>query len=113
MQNDRRVQHYKAKIERLLREVDQLKSLPLFVSHFDLNQLNILVDEKYQVTGIIDWEYSRNLLFGMRFSRIHTLAGEISDGEFNMPETFELLGEGILGRGFPWARTERLRISRA
>ncbi|EPE36496.1 hypothetical protein GLAREA_08659 [Glarea lozoyensis ATCC 20868] len=72
-----------------LRKLDTLKVLPLFVSHFSLSQLNILVDENHQVSGIVDWELSQPLPFGMGFARIHTLAGEYRDGEFEMPEKFE------------------------
>ncbi|KAF7510397.1 hypothetical protein GJ744_006676 [Endocarpon pusillum] len=62
---------------------------PLFISHFDLNQVNILIDENYQVSGIVDWELSSLLPFAMGLSRIHTLAGEISELEFYTADEFE------------------------
>ncbi|KAI1380576.1 hypothetical protein F4677DRAFT_403940 [Hypoxylon crocopeplum] len=36
--------------------LEQLKKLPLWVTHYDLNDLNVLVDENCQVSGLIDWE---------------------------------------------------------
>lgn len=73
----------------LLSKLDQLKMLPLFVSHFDLNNVNIMVDDDCEVSGIIDWELSTPLPFGMGFSRISTLAGEFCDKKFRMPLEFE------------------------
>jgi hypothetical protein len=73
----------------LLGKLDRLRVLPLFIAHFDLNEMNILVNENCEVSGIIDWELSSPLPFGMSFSRIHTLAGEYSEGEFYMPDEFE------------------------
>ena len=73
----------------LLGKLDRLKMLPLFVSHFDLNDVNIMVDDDCEVTGLIDWELSSPLPFGMGFSRIHTLAGEFSEQQFYMPPDFE------------------------
>ncbi|KAL8782678.1 MAG: hypothetical protein Q9213_005186 [Squamulea squamosa] len=73
----------------LIHKLDRLKSLPLFISHFDLNDVNIMVHDNCEVSGIVDWELSRPLPFGMGFCRIHTLAGEFSDQRFYMPPHFE------------------------
>ncbi|KAL9096101.1 MAG: hypothetical protein Q9165_001624 [Trypethelium subeluteriae] len=70
-------------------KLDQLKNLPLFITHFDLNDVNILVDNDCKVSGIVDWELSTPLPFGMGFCRIHTLAGEFSEQKFHMPPEFE------------------------
>ncbi len=75
--------------------LDQLKRLPLFISHFDLNEVNILIDENYQVSGIVDWELSSPLPFGMGLSRIHTLAGEFFERKFHMPDDFEEAERGL------------------
>lgn len=83
------VQPFKDIARELLGELDRLKRLPLFISHYDLNEVNIMVDKNCEVSGIIDWECSSVLPFGMGFGRIHTLAGEFSEGEFHMPERFE------------------------
>jgi hypothetical protein len=79
----------------LLGKLDQLKILPQFVAHFDLNDVNIMVDDNCDVTGIIDWELSTPLPFGMGFCRIHTLAGEYSDRKFYMPPEFEEAERGF------------------
>jgi len=68
---------------------DQLKILPLFISHADLNHVNILVQEDGEVSGIVDWELSSDLPFGMGCCRIHDLVGRFTGGEFRMPEGFE------------------------
>ncbi|KAL8944295.1 MAG: hypothetical protein Q9211_000635 [Gyalolechia sp. 1 TL-2023] len=73
----------------LLANLDQLKNLPLFISHFDLNDVNIMVDDSCEVSGLVDWELSTPLPFGMGLSRIHTLAGEYSEQKFYMPPEFE------------------------
>ncbi|KAL8750640.1 MAG: hypothetical protein Q9184_006354, partial [Pyrenodesmia sp. 2 TL-2023] len=73
----------------LLEKLDRLSLQPLFVSHFDLNDVNIMVDPDCEVTGIVDWELSTPLPFGMGFCRIHTLAGEYAEQKFYMPPHFE------------------------
>ncbi|KAF1962797.1 hypothetical protein CC80DRAFT_487265 [Byssothecium circinans] len=79
----------------LFSKLDRLKILPLFVSHFDLNDVNIMVDDNCEVSGIVDWELSTPLPFGMGFCRIHTLAGEFSEKKFHMPPQFEDAEKGF------------------
>ncbi|KAG9198147.1 hypothetical protein G6514_010473 [Epicoccum nigrum] len=79
----------------LLDKLEPLAFLPPFISHFDLNEVNILIGENCEVTGIIDWELSACLPFGMGFSRIHTLAGEYSAGKFHVPPEFEDADRGF------------------
>ncbi|WEW54614.1 hypothetical protein PRK78_000034 [Emydomyces testavorans] len=78
---------YKDVARDLLGKLEQLKRLPLFISHYDLNEVNILVRDG-EVSGLVDWEFSSPLPFGVGFGRIHTLAGEFSQGEFYMPDDF-------------------------
>ena len=80
------VQPFREVAKEFLGKLDQLKRLPLFISHFDLNAVDILIDQNYQVSGIVDWELSSLLPFGMGLSRIHTLAGEFSERKFHMPD---------------------------
>jgi hypothetical protein len=75
--------------QNLLDKLDQLASLPLFISHFDLNAVNIMINDDCEVSGIVDWELSACLPFGMGLSRIHTLAGEFSERKFYMPPEFD------------------------
>ncbi|KAI0433368.1 hypothetical protein F5Y09DRAFT_329066 [Xylaria sp. FL1042] len=72
---------YRHRFEGFLDKLEQLKKLPLWVAHYDLNDLNILIDEDCHVTGLIDRELSSPLPFGVGFGRIHTLAGEYTGGE--------------------------------
>jgi hypothetical protein len=73
----------------LMNDLNQLVALPLFISHFDLNEVNIMLSEECEVSGIIDWELSACLPFGVGFGRIHTLAGEFSEKQFYMSSEFE------------------------
>ncbi|RDL40083.1 uncharacterized protein BP5553_00062 [Venustampulla echinocandica] len=86
--DDGQILPFKDMITDLLGKLDQLKTLPLFMSHFDLNELNVMLDENCEVSGMVDWEFSKPLPFGMGFDRIHTLAGEFSEKKFHMPDEF-------------------------
>lgn len=54
-----------------------------------------MVDDDCEVTGLIDWELSKLLPFGMNLSRIYTLAGEYSEQKFHMPPEFEDAEKGL------------------
>ena len=79
----------------LLSKLVQVKMLPLFVSHFDLNDVNIIIDDECEVSGIVDWDLSTPLPFGMGFNRIHTLAGEFFEKKLYMPPEFEEAERGF------------------
>lgn len=81
---------YRHDFQGFLDKLEQLKELPLWVAHYDLNDLSILIDEDCHVTGLIDWELSSPRPFGVGFGRIHTFAGENTGGEFWMPDEFEV-----------------------
>ncbi|KAI1273436.1 hypothetical protein F5Y07DRAFT_376415 [Xylaria sp. FL0933] len=86
---------YKNTAQGFLNSLEELVKLPLWVAHYDLNDVNVLIDENFAVTALIDWELSSPLPFGVGFGRIHTLAGEYSDGEFWMPDEFEVAERGF------------------
>lgn len=86
--SDVRVDPFRKQILEFIVKVETLKSLPLFIAHADLNKLNILLNERFEISGIVDWEGAAHLPFGMGFQRIHSLAGNFIDGNFHMPETF-------------------------
>ncbi|KAI1350296.1 hypothetical protein F5Y01DRAFT_286444 [Xylaria sp. FL0043] len=86
---------YKNTAQGFLYSLEELAKLPLWVAHYDLNDVNVLIDENFAVTAMIDWELSSPLPFGVDFGRIHTLAGEYSDGEFWMPDEFEVAERGF------------------
>ncbi|KAK4098388.1 hypothetical protein N658DRAFT_518019 [Parathielavia hyrcaniae] len=82
---------YRALLQGLLDRVDEFGRLPPWVTHYDVNDVNVLIDDgDCSVTGVIDWELSAPKPFGVRFGLIHTLAGEFTGGEFRMPDEFEL-----------------------
>ncbi|KAI8631030.1 hypothetical protein F5Y19DRAFT_427380 [Xylariaceae sp. FL1651] len=80
---------YRTTIEGFAKKLNELAQLPLWVAHYDLNEVNVLINEECEVTALIDWELSTPLPFGAGFGRIHTIAGEFTEGEFWMPEEFE------------------------
>jgi hypothetical protein len=86
---DDQIRSFHGIAQNLLDKLDRLVSLPLFISHFDLNEVNIMISEECEVSGLIDWETSACLPFGMGLSRIYTLAGEYSSGKFHMAPEFE------------------------
>lgn len=86
---------FRKHVEILVRDIDKLKKLPLFISHFDLNKTNFLVGEDDEVTGIIDWELASDLPFGVGFHRFHDMAGYISRRRFVMPANFEETERGF------------------
>ncbi|KAJ6152097.1 hypothetical protein N7497_006416 [Penicillium chrysogenum] len=83
------VKPYQHQLQSFVDKLEQLKELPLWVAHYDLNEVDVLIDEDCNVTGLVDWELSTPLPFGICFGRIHTYAGAYSGGEFCIPEEFE------------------------
>lgn len=81
---------YRPLLQGLLEKLNDIGKLPLWVSHYDLNDVNVLIDESCDVTGLIDWELSAPKPFAVGLGRIHTLAGEYTGGEFWMPDEFEV-----------------------
>ncbi|KAJ5715830.1 uncharacterized protein N7483_013011 [Penicillium malachiteum] len=73
----------------LSRNLERLEELPLWITHYDDNKVNVLIDEEFNITGLIDWDLSTPLPFGVNFGRIHTYAGEYTGGEFWVPDEFE------------------------
>lgn len=57
--------------------------------------MNVLIDEDCEVTGLIDWELSTPLPFGVGLGRIHTIAGEYTKGKFWVPPEFEEAERGF------------------
>lgn len=80
---------YRHRLRGFYDNLEQLKKLPLWIALCDLNEVNVLIDEECNITGLIDWELSTPLPFGVNFSRIHTYAGEYTGGEFWVPDEFE------------------------
>lgn len=80
---------YQDMLKKAYENLDSFAKLPLWIAHYDINEVNILIDQDCKVTALIDWELSNPLPFGIGFGRIHTIAGEYSGGEFYMPEEFE------------------------
>lgn len=68
-------------VEKLIKVAGRLQNLPGLFSHQDLNTMNIFADESGQICGIVDWENSRVLPFGLCGWAIHFLAGEFVTDE--------------------------------
>lgn len=89
------MQPFKGTFQGFVHKLDDLVQFPLWVAHYDLNHVNVLIDESCEATALIDWELSSPLPFGAGFGRIHTLAGEYTGGEFWMPDEFEVAERGF------------------
>lgn len=73
----------------LMAKLNSLKPLPLFLSHADLNYMNIMVDNEFRVSGLVDWEFSTPLPFGMTFAHLSNLVGENIDAQFHITPDYE------------------------
>ena len=91
---------YRGLLEGFLGRLGELGRLPLWVAHYDLNEVNVLINEECEVTGLIDWELSAPRPFGVGFGRVHTIAGEYTGGEFWVPEGFEEAERAFWGEIF-------------
>jgi hypothetical protein len=65
-----RTEVLKPNIERLIAAAAGVKALPLYFSHHDLNETNILIGEDNLISGLVDWECARALPSGMGLHRI-------------------------------------------
>lgn len=65
---------HKSLIRDLLQRVDELRVLPMCWSHWDINSINIMVDDDGNVTGVLDWEEAYWMPFGMNTCRLPDLA---------------------------------------
>ena len=68
------VEPYKKLIKTLLERLDDLRRLPLCLTHWDINMMNIMVTDAGNVTGILDWQAAYWTPFGMNTCRISELA---------------------------------------
>lgn len=82
-------------IDQLIEEAPRLRKLPLFYSHFDLNEMNVLAEDSGEITGIVDWEMAVPQPFGMSCSCIHFLAGEIVSKQFREKDAYEAIERGF------------------
>ncbi|KAI9828407.1 MAG: hypothetical protein M1832_002835 [Thelocarpon impressellum] len=90
------IKPFRSDIQGLLNDVHQLENLPLFLSHLDLNEMNIMVLENGELSGILDWELSPPPRpFGMGCNRLHTIAGQINNAQFSERENYEEMERGF------------------
>ncbi|KAJ5718618.1 hypothetical protein N7488_004264 [Penicillium malachiteum] len=97
---------YRPQLQGYLNNIERLKALPLWIAHYDINEVNVLIDEECNITGLIDWELSTPLPFGVNFGRIHTYAGEYTGGEFWVPDEFDEAEKGFWNELFCGMQTE-------
>lgn len=83
---DTSTERLKSHVDRLIAACPGLKKLPLYTSHHDLNEMNVLIGDDHEVSGIVDWECARDLPFGMALHRItDTIVANNSQGELVIP----------------------------
>jgi Ser/Thr protein kinase RdoA (MazF antagonist) len=59
----------------VLQGLPRIFTLPIVITHGDLNDTNILVDDAGCITAIIDWAESRVLPFGMSLWALENVLG--------------------------------------
>lgn len=73
-------------VEKMITAAPRLEKFPLYVSHWDLNEANVLVHDDGAVSGIVDWECARDLPFGMGLHRVtDTIVAENCQGKIEIP----------------------------
>ncbi|KAI1127597.1 hypothetical protein F5Y10DRAFT_292747 [Nemania abortiva] len=83
------VTRYFPLVRDLITASERLGDLPSFFSHPDLNPMNIFVSKCGDLEGLIDWDGSLVLPFGVSSWAIHFLAGQfltMDDGEIGFVE---------------------------
>jgi Phosphotransferase enzyme family len=65
---------YKDLIRGLLERADELRKLPICFTHWDVNMMNIMVNDDADICGILDWEESYWMPLGLNVCRISELA---------------------------------------
>lgn len=87
--NREEIQTFRSVIQELLKNVQQLEKLPLFQSHLDLNEMNLMVLDNGELSGILDWELSPPPTpFGIGCNRLHTIAGQINNQIYGERENY-------------------------
>ena len=66
---------HKEFIKGLLKKVDNLRKLPLCVTHWDINMMNVMVTDEAEIIGLVDWEEMYWMPFGMNTHVISRFAG--------------------------------------
>ncbi|KAI9669522.1 MAG: hypothetical protein M1817_004641 [Caeruleum heppii] len=90
------VNPFRPLIRQLLERLPQLEKLPLFQSHLDLNEMNLMVLENGELSGILDWELSPPPTpFGMGCNRLHTIAGQINNQIYHERDNYVEMEKGF------------------
>ncbi|KAF8523271.1 hypothetical protein BU17DRAFT_85957 [Hysterangium stoloniferum] len=55
----------RSRIHEIVPLAGHLKTLPLALSHTDVNTMNVILDDKAEIVGFIDWELAQLLPIGM------------------------------------------------
>src|SRR5438270_6818997 len=66
---------YKNLIQNLVMQIDNLRRLPLCLTHWDIDMMNIMVTDNADITVILDGEETYWMPFGMNTHIISRLAG--------------------------------------
>jgi hypothetical protein len=73
---------HKEFIKGLLMKVEDLRRLPLCLTHWDINLMNVMVTDEADITGVVDWEEMYWMPFGMNTHVIARFAGYNRRGVF-------------------------------
>lgn len=70
------IEPYKRMLQQFLDRSKDFHALPLWVAHHGLNEISVLLDEQCHITGIVGWNLSSPLPFGVGFACIHKIIGD-------------------------------------
>lgn len=62
-------------LNEVLEGLPRIMTLPFVLTHGDLNEMNMLVDDNGHITGIVDWAESRILPFGFALWGLENILG--------------------------------------
>ena len=70
---------FKDTLNQVLEHLPRIFNIPFVITHGDLNEMNILVDDIGHITGVIDWAESEICPFGISLWALENILGYMDD----------------------------------
>ncbi|KAG5743677.1 hypothetical protein H9Q70_013612 [Fusarium xylarioides] len=68
---------FKDALNQVLKHLPRIFNMPFVITHGDLNEMNILVDDSGYITGVIDWAESEFCPFGISLWALENILGHM------------------------------------